>query len=398
MTWLRDVLDDLADESPRVDLAAQTIRIRQRRRRAAASVMATVAVVVTALAATTAVRLLQTEPDPATETGKVTDLPARGVGPLSHAYKTFCRPHGGTAPQDCRDGAWRVVLRDGRTYHVPQALPSRSHYRGEPRLDSPLAISQDGTKIAYYSAEAGTFAVRDLASGEVMTAPAKVPEKVLRSLSNLLLSGDGRFLAFTKTPPLKDSSLLFDLRKQLVRPLPRGWIPLGLSMDGNSITLAQSHPKSRLRTMTRLWETPTATDGKTVNLPPGYSASPLAPDGRTIVAADYVLSRATPCGQPGKVVRLDAETGKGRKAIDTRGLPIRDHSVRLDAWLSSDEMAVITKPSQCTPLHLPARADPPYVTFTAYALNITTGNTRKVGTYSVQTGAELVLPGFRAAL
>ncbi|MEV0379534.1 hypothetical protein [Nonomuraea sp. NPDC050643] len=397
MTWLRDVLDDLADESPRVDLAARTIRIRQRRRRTAASVMATVAVVVTALAAATTVRLLRAGPDPATETGKVTDLPARGVGPLSHAYKTFCRPRAGTAPQDCRDGAWRVVLRDGRTYHVPQALPSRSHYRGEPRLDSPLAISRDGSKIAYYSAEAGTFAVRDLASGQVMTAPVKVPEKVLRSYSTLLLSGDGRFLAFTRTPALKDSSLVFDLRKQLVRPLPGGWTPIGLSMDGNTITLAQFAPKSRLRTMTRLWATSTTADGKIVNLPPRYNASPLAPDGRTIVAAEHLRSRATPCGEIGKVVSIDTETGKTRKTIATRNLPMRDHLVYWSTWLSSDEVVVVTMPYLCRPGGQPARADPPYVTMTAYALNITTDSTRKIGTYSVQTVAELVFPGFRAA-
>ncbi|MFD0466999.1 hypothetical protein ACFQ0B_00755 [Nonomuraea thailandensis] len=93
---------------------------------------------------------------------------------MSHAVRTYCRPESGRAPEDCRDGEWRLFARDGRTYRVPDALPSL--VPGRTGLsDSPLAISRDGGKIAYYGAAEETFVVRDLASGRRTAAPAKVP-------------------------------------------------------------------------------------------------------------------------------------------------------------------------------------------------------------------------------
>jgi hypothetical protein len=84
--------------------------------------VAAAAVVAAALAVTAAVRLLPAEPEAATGPKAVSDLPARGVEPLSHAYMTFCRPQSGEAPAGCVGGGWRVVTRDGRTYRVTQAL------------------------------------------------------------------------------------------------------------------------------------------------------------------------------------------------------------------------------------------------------------------------------------
>lgn len=124
MTRLRDALNDMADDAPQVDLTEQTIRTRERRRRRTVPIVAAAAVVATALAATAAVRLLPAKPDAATELrhGTVTDLPARGVEPLSHAYMTFCRPEGGKVPPGCVDGGWRVATQSGKTYRVAQAL------------------------------------------------------------------------------------------------------------------------------------------------------------------------------------------------------------------------------------------------------------------------------------
>ncbi|MCA2230232.1 hypothetical protein [Nonomuraea aurantiaca] len=219
MTWLRDVLVDLADESPQVDLAERTIATRDHKRRTAISLLAAAMVVVTALGATLAVRLVPQATSPATS-GKG-DMPARGAGPLSHAYKTFCKPVSGKALSHCQDGGWRVVTRSGRTYHVSEALPSLSPGRTGLQ-DSPLAISRDSRKIAYYSAKEGTFQVRDLASGAKTTAPMKLPPKTwLYSMTRLMLSDDGRYLAFSKVPELKHPALLFDMRDS-VRPRTSG--------------------------------------------------------------------------------------------------------------------------------------------------------------------------------
>jgi hypothetical protein len=405
MTWLKNVLDDLADETPQVDLAERTIRIRERRRRTAAWVVAAASVVVTALGATVAVRLLPAErPIPAADPAKVADLPERGVGPLSHAYKTFCRPQDGKVPPGCVDGGWRVVTRDGRTYRVAQALPSLSAYRGKGLRDSPLAISRDGRKIAYYGAEQRTFVVRDLASGAEQVAPTRVSEDWLGSISHLLLSDDGRFLAFTKNPPLTDPAMLIDLQERMVRPLPNGWNPIGLSADGDTITLAQYAPKARLQTLTRLWTTSTAGNGRTVDLPRSTLAGPLAPDGKTLVALKGVDVPGTHCRRSGPdLVRLDTETGKVLGTVRVKGLSMTGNHVYLRGWVSSTEITALARPFKCANKEesddlVDNRLDPSYAPFTAYAVNVETGKARKLDTYTAQDNFDLVIPGFPGTL
>ncbi|MFC7646303.1 hypothetical protein ACFQX6_41225 [Streptosporangium lutulentum] len=77
MTWLRNVLVDLADDSPQVDLAERTIATHDRRRRTVISLLAAATVVVVALGTTVTIRLL---PDRPQEAASQSDLPARGWG------------------------------------------------------------------------------------------------------------------------------------------------------------------------------------------------------------------------------------------------------------------------------------------------------------------------------
>ncbi|MEU0572169.1 hypothetical protein ABZ297_43140 [Nonomuraea sp. NPDC005983] len=398
MTWLRAVLSDIADHAPQVDLTERTIRTRERRRRAA-PIVASAAVIATALAATAAVRLLPAQPHAATAPGTVTDLPARGIEPLSHAYMTFCRPEDGKAPPGCVDGGWRVVTQGGKTYRLAQALRVlESGLR-----TSPLAISRDGRKIAYYDAEVGTFAVRDLASGAVQTAPTKVPKAWLGSIAHLLLSDDGRFLAFTKRPPLKDPAMLFDMRERMVRPLPNGWNPIGLSPDGDTITLAEYAPKTRLQTISRLWQTSTASNARTVDVAGHYLVGGLGPDGKSIIAVESVsVPGATGCLRRGEeLVHLDRESGKVLRRVPVRGLSMTGNSVYLRSWTGPQEIIALATPLVCKKRDVDAPApsfDPSYAPFTAYALNVKTGKARKLATYTAQGFFHLVLPGFPGTL
>ncbi|MEU4516704.1 hypothetical protein AB0G05_45060 [Nonomuraea wenchangensis] len=398
MTWLRDALDDVAGNAPQVDLTERTIGIRKRRRRRTTSIVAAAAVVVVALGVTSAVRLQRAQPRPAVAPGTVTDLPARGVGPLSHAFMTFCRPERGKAPAGCVNGGWRVVTRGGTTYRVAQALSgSPSGLR-----PSPLAISRDGRKIAYYDTEADTFAVRDLASGKVTTAPTKVPTAWLGSIAHLLLSDDGRFLAFTKRPPLKDPAMLFDLRERMARPLPNGWNPIGLSSDGNTITLAEYAPKTRLQTITRLWQTSTAGNSTTVNVAGDYLVGALGPDGYSVVAVERVEAGVKGCLRSGAdLVHLDRKTGKVLRKVPVRGLSMTANQVYLRGWTGPREVTALATPLVCHERddNAPGSSlDPPYVAFTAYAVNVETGAARKLATYTAQGFFQLVLPGFPGTL
>ncbi|GGP07163.1 hypothetical protein LDL08_09620 [Nonomuraea glycinis] len=400
MTWLRDVLVDLADDSPQVDLAERTIATHDRRRRTVMSQLAAAMIVVIALGVTAAVRLLPDGPQEAAAQG---DLPARGVEPLSHAYKIFCKPKKGKAqaPSGCRDGRWRVVTRSGKAYYVTEALPSLSPGRSGLR-DSPLAISRDGRKIAYYSAKERTFQVRDLASGEKTTAADKVPEGWLGSVSRLMLSDDGRFVAFSKVPDFKDPALLIDMRARVVRELPNRWVPIGLSQDGATITLAQYSPNSQLRTITNLWPSSSAGNSTSIILPKRYDFSPLAPDGKTVAVIENRSTAEKPC-RHGDLALMDTLTGKKRKATAISGLPPDVSQISLRTWLSGDEVTALTtsvrcRPSSEVPDDEPAVVDPPYQAMTAYALNVRTGKARKLATYKAQDFFGIVLPGPPGAL
>ncbi|MBO3748369.1 hypothetical protein J5X84_20025 [Streptosporangiaceae bacterium NEAU-GS5] len=403
MTWLGDVLADLADGAPQADLAERTIGLHQRRRRIAWSlaVVATAgAVAVTLVGVTAGVRdMVMYHP---AAPGSVVDLPARGVGPLSYAYQTYCAPSEGVAPRDCRSGEWRLVTRGGTTYHLPQALRGLDAYIGEGLLASPLAITRDGGKIAYYSSDAGTFQVRDLASGQVTTAPSRVPQQWLGSIAHLLLSDDGRFLAFTKNPALTDPAMLIDMRERMVRPLPNGWNPIGLSPDGDVITLAQYAPKARLKTLTRLWTTSTAGNGTTVDFTRHYLFSPLSPDGRTIVTLENRSTDADPC-RSSLMARADPVTGRPRATIAASSVLLRGDALSLRSWLNDDELLVLVDagatcrtrraPDVDEPADTSPPRDPPYRTITGYALNVHTGATRIYASYQAQGLFDLVLPG-----
>ncbi|MEU9831333.1 hypothetical protein AB0D67_07300 [Streptosporangium sp. NPDC048047] len=398
MTWLRNVLIDLADDSPQVDLAERTIAVHHRRRRTVISYLAAAMVAVVTLGVTAAIRLLPDGPQKVASTG---DLPARGVGPLSHAYKTFCKPVGGKAPAGCRDGAWRVVARSGKAYYVTEALPSLAPGRTGLR-DSPLAISRDGRKIAYYSAEEGTFQVRDLASGQKTTAARKVPRGWLGSISHLMLSDDGRFVAFSKVPEFKDPALLIDMRDGGVRELPNRWVPIGLSRDGSTITLAEHSPRSRLRTISNLWSGSAKSDTMSVIQPVNYDFSPLAPDGKTVAVIENRSTAEKPC-RHGDLALMNTLTGEKRETTVIKGLPSDVSQISLRTWLSAEEVTALTVSVRCRPASEvpddePAVIDPPYRTMTAYALNVRTGKTRKLATYRAQSFFEIVLPGPPGAL
>jgi hypothetical protein len=244
--------------------------------------------------------------------------------------------------------------------------------------------------------------VRDLASGTVLTAPTRVPRAWLGSIANLLLSDDGRFLAFTKAPALKDPAMLFDMREHMVRPLPNGWNPIGLSPDGDTITLAQYSPKTRLQTITRLWQTSTTGNTTTVDVAGHYTAGALGPDGHSVVAVESVNVGKTGCMRSGAdLVHLDRKTGRVLRRVSVRGLSMTANFVYLRSWTGPHEITALAMPRVCheQDYNAPVSSlDPPYVPFTAYAVNVETGKARKLATYTAQDFFQLVLPGFPGTL
>ncbi|MFD8562670.1 hypothetical protein ACFV1N_35775 [Streptosporangium canum] len=384
MSRLREALNDVAAEAPAVDLADWAIAGSRRRRRTR---MAAGSAAVMGLAALAGVALgvfPGTGPLPAdktvvtAETGTIPDLPSRGVGPLSHAHRTFCLIRG-PIPADCRNGEWRVVTRSGETYHLPQALGTKSTKSG-PNF-YPLAISRDGRIIAYYSRSAKTFTVRNLASGTEQAAPVAVAEAELGGNARLELSDDGRYLAFTGYPSRKEDGLIIDMRARTTMPLPVGWDPR--SIDDTTVTLARY---GRYGQKPGIWVMPLAGGGSPIAVGEAYTRfSALAPDGAAVAA----LRRGqSPNSQDDTISVLDARTGKVKKTATMRGLPKGSSMLTLGAWLNAAEVTLATVPSD----HWQENRQ------ITYAVNVETGQVRRLVVYHPQSAMHLVIPGAPAAL
>lgn len=193
MTRLRNALEGLAAEAPPVSLADVAIEGHRRRRRTTLAVVAAATVV--ALVVTTAGAVMAWPRTDQTATQKqvdtVPDLPDRNVGAISHAYQTPCEIDEVTRKADCSAVEWRVVTRSGKTYRVPDALVStRKGRRG------PLAISRDGSMLAYYERRAQTFVVHKLETGNRTVSPVTVKEDRIGVGALLAVSDDGRYMAF----------------------------------------------------------------------------------------------------------------------------------------------------------------------------------------------------------
>lgn len=384
MTRLREALDDLAEDAPAVDLADWAIARSRRRRRIG---MAAGSAAATGLAVLVCVALgvlpgitppAADKPVVAAVTGTIADLPGRGVGPLSHAYRTFCKV-GGPIPPDCRNGGWRVVTRTGRTYHVPQALGMGTGTGSGPRF-FPLTISRDGRRMAYYSASAGTFKVRDLASGAEQAAPVTVTVNRLGGNARLELSDDGRYLAFTGYPSRKENGLIIDMRARTTFPLPVGWDPR--SIDGTAVTLARY---GRYGEKPGIWVMPLAGGGSPVTVDGAYARfSALTPDGAAVAA----LRRSkTPDRLDGTITVLDVRTGKVSRTVPMRGLPKGSLPLTLGSWLNATEVTLAAIPSDEV-------RENRQVT---YAVNVETGRVRRLAVYHPQHVIHLVVPGAAAA-
>ncbi|WP_049573105.1 hypothetical protein [Nonomuraea sp. SBT364] len=333
MTRLRQALDGIAAEAPLVNLADAAIA-RHRRRRLVTTSLATVALagvmgaggVVMATpwrpAAEPAVQVAPTAPTAPTvptvpavdRAAVVADLPEGPVGRLSHAYQATCET-------GCDDAEWRVVTSDGKTYRVPRALARTA---GRPAV--PVAISRSGRALAYYSREAQAHVVRDMETGAEVVSPVKVPEAEIPRGAMLLVSDDGRYVAFDDPQEFGDyPGVLIDTRTGERTMLKRDFEPVAIK-DG---VLELVRPVK-----TDLWLMPVTGGGEPVRFDGVFVRfSEVAPDGRTVVALDMT---GTPKQEPVLTV-LDAKTGKALRKVPAPALAV---DLMPTVWLSDTEVTV----------------------------------------------------------
>ncbi|MFI7417258.1 hypothetical protein [Nonomuraea sp. NPDC049684] len=373
MTRLRNALNGMAEEAPSVNLADVAVAGFRRRRRASATLAAAATIAVLAgVTATVLVAGPRRVQSAAPQTAAVPVLPAGKVGTLSHAYRETClTAKGKSAPPGCAQDEWRVVTSDGRTYRVPQALGTTA------RKDRvPVALSRDGRMFAYYDKDAGAHVVRDMVTGVETVSAAKVAEERLGTGSMLVVSDDGRHLAFDPREGTKDPGLLIDVRTGGTVSVPGVYEPVAIK-DGVAELVRYRR--------TDLLFMPVAGGGRPVRFDGVFIMfSELAPDGRTVVAFEFPPGRtARPEYLTRRLTVLDAKTGRTLRKVSVKGLPGRAGIDGTTIWRSPSEVTLIAEVGQDT---------------RAYAVDVRTGRAKLVAGYPGRSRAQLVTPGAAGGL
>ncbi|TYB59851.1 hypothetical protein FXF51_33115 [Nonomuraea sp. PA05] len=115
-------------------------------------------------------------------------LPAKLDDPIQYAWRGYCRSEGENNANDPRPCAqWRLQTTSGNEWRLGGA---RAGYDEDSGVTMPLAISQDGRRIAYRQLS-GRYAVRDLPTGVVKL----IDVKDAQATPHLTASPNGRFFS-----------------------------------------------------------------------------------------------------------------------------------------------------------------------------------------------------------
>ncbi|SPL95133.1 unnamed protein product [[Actinomadura] parvosata subsp. kistnae] len=115
-------------------------------------------------------------------------LPATLDDPIQYAYLGYCRgrtDNDPSNPQPCAQ--WRLQTTSGNEWRLGGA---RAGYEEDSRTSMPLAISQDGRRIAYRQLD-GAYVVRDVPSGAVKTIDVEAG----KGSAHLTSSPNGRYFS-----------------------------------------------------------------------------------------------------------------------------------------------------------------------------------------------------------
>ncbi|GGT25430.1 hypothetical protein ACFFV7_29815 [Nonomuraea spiralis] len=414
MTRFRDELDSIARQAPDVDLAEVALRGARRTRTALIGGSAVAAVAALTLAVT-----LVIDPGGPADVATVTSgtpssgpafsgiperpspspedlvpvravLPASGVGPVRYAYYDFCqdawKPGEDNAPvadETCLQ--WKVVLQDGTRYRVADALSVYTDQTKKNYMNTaaPLAISRDGRRIAYYVPERERFTVRELDTGQVWEIPQVVRRKAMVEGGGLItFSPDGRRLGLNVVGVPR---VVVDVESgRVVEEMPKGWFFLSPTDEG--VPMVVQHERGRLGVLSNGKVTVFA-EPKTWTL-----TGAVGPDGTTVAMLTGPTARGENMtnGEPyDKIVTVDRTSGQVRSEarLDPPG-QLRPY--RLGYWLNEREVLALGGAERD-----PNSGRSPDLGDTVYAIDVTTGKIRKLGTYRLPPwGGSVSAPGF----
>ncbi|MET7332355.1 hypothetical protein [Nonomuraea sp. NPDC005650] len=331
---LRAALVRIAAEMPHTNLSEPVLTRIGRRRRGRVAMWATVsagvvgafAALVVIAASTLAGNLERAAGDLSTDLPSPDDVPTampdKLSDPIRYAHTSYCEGDAtdSSDPQPC--GQWRLTTTSGKEWRLHAA---RAGYDEETLLALPLAISQDGHRLAYRHRD-GTYVVHDLPTGVVK----KIDIEHEETLPHITSSPDGRYFALDFGAA--DGALL-DFDTGRTRHVKGAKIKiLAVGNDGTRVVSDEVDVKdvpghASVTTLTVQGAKRRASRGYRVD--PGLieHGAALSPDGRTLalVSADE------------RLVTMNARTGRvfgPRTALSDYGV------IAVERWLSTGEVLV----------------------------------------------------------
>ncbi|GAA3662731.1 hypothetical protein GCM10022224_028370 [Nonomuraea antimicrobica] len=317
-------------------------------------------------------------------------LPDSGAGRATFAYLCVNPKDRDSIPSGpCQ--SWRLVTADGQRFTVPDALGwEKSKNPDELGESGALAISPDGTRIAYQRAADDAVVVRDLASAQTWTIPYRVPRDSVGSPFTLRFVRDGSGLAITPADTDVPSVTFADVTAGTTRRLPKGWTLLDADPETGRLTLLKPPGLSDRGA----FRTVDGTRGTTVKIPTHAHKHLIwgafaARDGR---AANLVPKQAPACGPDMTPVWLAAfSTRTGKMTTVKPRLPADVYQADVIDWLNDEEIVAAAGRER------PGKAATKPVGSYVYALNVSTGAARLLATLSTPEqvyGDRLIVGGY----
>ncbi|MFI7127527.1 hypothetical protein ACIBQ1_17650 [Nonomuraea sp. NPDC050153] len=331
---LRAALVRLAAEMPHTNLSEPVLTRIGRRRRGRVAIWATTsaglvgafAALVVIAASTLAGNLERAAGDLSTDLPSPDDVPTampdKLSDPIRYAHTSYCEGDSTDSndPQPC--GQWRLTTTSGKEWRLEAA---RAGYDEETLVALPLAISQDGHRLAYRHRD-GSYVVHDLPTGVVK----KIDIEHEKTLPHITSSPDGRYFALD-FGAAEGALLDFDtgrtrhVKGTKIKILAVGNDGTRVVSDEVDVNDVPGH--ASVTTLTVQAAKRRASRGYRVD--PGLigHGAALSPDGRTLalVSADE------------RLVTMNARTGRvfgPRTALSDYGV------IAVERWLSAGEVLV----------------------------------------------------------
>lgn len=289
-------------------------------------------------------------------------LPPSGVAPATYAYTC------GIADADepaAACGHWRLLTRDGGQWYLPEALGD--YETGDEDGTSPLAISPDGLRIAYYRAGDGRLVVHELATGVTTPTRYALTWDLAENAgpASLDFLGKGAWLLISYPPSGEETNVLVAVATGETREVPEGVIDVDAT--GSRLTT-----ETAADTGVHLQSTGGPVHHVTVRQlhDPRTLGGFIAQDGMAFTLAPMNIPACGDDISPDKLVTVDLSTGNTISVVTPR-LPADVRRGWGIGWLSPREVVVGV-----------VRERPNDMTVNdTFALDIMTGGARQTGRF-----------------